>query len=110
FTYQANGAARHCVGQRSSHPGFGMVVNHYGSTSVASHREMGSGFNLALSGPHHAIQEYTWTYPIDGHAVDITVHWLFASGRDAPVYAITYDLSNAPPNAVNADTRSPYGD
>lgn len=110
YTYYANGTIRECVGQRTSHPGFGMVVNHYGNTAVGSHREQGSTFTLPLQGEHHAIQEYTWTYPIDGHNVDITVHWLFAAGRDHPVYAITYDLSSAPPNAVNADTRAPYGD
>src|SRR5690606_2811270 len=34
FNYVANGEERQCVGKRSSHPGFGMVVNHYGNTSM----------------------------------------------------------------------------
>jgi hypothetical protein len=44
-----------------------------------------------------------------GGSVDVTIHWLFATGRSHPVFAITFDATPAGQNAVNADTRAPYG-
>jgi hypothetical protein len=110
YTYQAASGTRTCVGNNNAHPGVGSVTNHYSNTSTVSHYQQGSGHRVVFVGDHHAIHEFTWTYPIDGHDTAITVHWLFASGRDHPLWAITYDTSAAPANAVNADSRSPYSD
>jgi len=110
FSYVLDtGATRTCVGSSSNHPGWGYTVNHYGSTSVSSRRYPGT-WEVVFEGRHHAVHRYDWTTPIDGHDVDVTVQWLFTSGRDHPVWAITYDASNAPADAIDADSRAPYGD
>ena len=38
------------------------------------------------------------------------VQWFFATGRDHPIYAITFDLTGVADGAVLADSRVPYGD
>ena len=40
----------------------------------------------------------------------VIVQWFFATGRDHPIYAITFDLSGLADGAVSADSRAPYGD
>lgn len=35
---------------------------------------------------------------------------MFISGRNNPVWAVTFDTSKAAPNSFNADTRAPYGE
>jgi hypothetical protein len=40
----------------------------------------------------------------------VTVRWFFATGRDHPLWSVTFDTSPAGPNVVSADTRAPYGD
>jgi hypothetical protein len=45
-----------------------------------------------------------------GGPVNVTAEWRFATGRDHPVFSITFDASAAGANVVNADTRAPYGD
>lgn len=109
FTYDAGGTTRTCDGSSDTHPGFGYTVNHFGSTSSSSRSTQGE-WRTVFAGRHHAIHEYTWLHGIDGHDVRVTIQWMFATGRDHPLWAITYDLSDVPANAVNADTRSPYGD
>jgi hypothetical protein len=39
----------------------------------------------------------------------VTIEWMAATGRDHPLWTVTYDLSGAPPDRVSADSRSPYG-
>ena len=62
-----------------------------------------------LRGRHHAIHEFKWRLNIGG-PVDATVRWFFATGRDHPLWSVTFDSSPAGPNVINADTRAPYGD
>ncbi|MEO7096246.1 MAG: hypothetical protein ABI175_23505, partial [Polyangiales bacterium] len=45
-----------------------------------------------------------------GGSVKATIQWMFATGRDHPLWTISYDATAAGKNTVNADTRSPYGD
>jgi hypothetical protein len=106
----ADGSTRTCVGSSDRHPGFGYTVTHFADTSSSSRGTAGT-YTTVLEGAHHAIHEYRWTdVPIDGENVAVTIRWMFATGRDHPLWAITYDLSGVPANAVEADTRSPYGD
>lgn len=100
---------RVCVGSSQTHPGWGYTVNHYGNTSASSRNYAGT-WELTFSGRHHALYRYHWTVPVDGYDVDMVVQWFFATGRDHPVWAISYDASAAPADAISADTRSPYGD
>jgi hypothetical protein len=40
----------------------------------------------------------------------VTIDWFFATGRDNPVWAVTYDLTGVSDGTVDADCRAPYGD
>ncbi|MBX3224096.1 MAG: hypothetical protein KF795_26510 [Labilithrix sp.] len=76
-----------------------------------------TGWARPFTGRHHAIHEFSLNYPRWGRAggadvrydVPVTIHWFFHTGMDATVYAITFDLSSAPANAIVADVRAPYG-
>jgi hypothetical protein len=105
----ADQSERSCVGASDTHPGWGYTVNHFADTSASSRDHAGT-WETVFVGRHHAVHQYRWTVPLDGHDVDVLVQWLFATGHDHPVWAITYDASSAPANAITADTRSPYGD
>jgi len=69
-------------------------------------------YRQVFVGRHHALHEFTWNLPIGGVPIKTTVHWFFATGRDHPVYAVTFDSSAAGPGGLNfsADSRTPYGD
>ncbi|MCC6561618.1 MAG: hypothetical protein IT478_09695 [Xanthomonadales bacterium] len=105
---RSNATLRHCEGNSNAHPGWGYLTNHYASTATLSHNTLGTT-ELVFAGSHHAILRYRWRLSIGG-PVDATVDWLFATGRDAPVWSVTYDASPAGPDVVDADSRSPYGD
>lgn len=113
FDYVAGDEARHCS-RGPEYDGFGYVVSHYRDTAFVEDGSSGSTRWL-LRGGDHAIWEADWTIPAswlgagDG-TMRIVVHWLAATGRDHPVYAITYDLSGMAPNAYHGDSRSPYGE
>ncbi len=109
YQYAFNGATRVVKGSTAVHPGFGYLVNHTSGAAVSSRRFAGT-YVLVLAGTHHAIHEYRWRYAIGGQPATMTVRWFFATGRSHPVWAVTYDLTAAPANSVNADSRSPYGD
>jgi hypothetical protein len=110
-TYElADGSVRTVDGSSDRHPGFGYTVTHYADTASSSRDTLGT-YTTVLEGRHHAIHEYRWTnVPIDGQNVAVIIRWMFATGRDHPLWAITYDLSGVAADAVEADTRSPYGD
>ncbi|HET6345847.1 MAG TPA: hypothetical protein VFH51_13000, partial [Myxococcota bacterium] len=112
YTYVVDDAVRKCPGSSQRHPGFGYVVNHLdsGSRAVDSQWRMGSATTTVLEGRHHAIHEYVWDYPMGEYPVHIVVQWLFATGRAHPLWAVTFDATAVPPDAIMADTRAPYGD
>lgn len=96
--------------------------------------------NNLFSGEHHAIHEYTLNYvrygltqeAITNHSIDpwtwingpddpnrqfvtvynvpVHIQWMFATGRDYPIWSVTFDLSAAPDHAIDSDFRAPYGD
>lgn len=104
-----------------------------GSGSAATYKKL-------FTGQHHAIHEYTLNYvrygltaaALANHSIDpwawingaadpnrqyvtvynmpVRVHWMFATGRNYPVWSVTFDLSAAPNHAVDSDFRAPYGD
>jgi hypothetical protein len=111
YTYSLDGSTRVVNGSSTGHPGFGYTVNHYGPDGTSddmSYLHQGS-YTPVLRGRHHAIHQFKWRLNMGG-PVDATVQWFFATGRDNPVYAVTFDSSPAGPNVVSADTRAPYGD
>ncbi|MCE9669027.1 hypothetical protein LY474_14535 [Myxococcus stipitatus] len=112
YTYQVAGAQRTCDGAKDGVPGWGMVTCHtrVGETwGNWTEGVTGTGRTL-FAGRHHALHEFKWPLPLGGFTVQVTVHYLFATGRSHPLYAITHDASSVPPDALEADVRSPYGD
>jgi hypothetical protein len=113
FRFHAGGTERVATGTgvRSRWNGWGYVVSHYDNL-VARSADVSGTFRQALRGRHHTVHEFSWVLSMYPTPVKATVHWLLATGRDYPVYAITYDTSAAGPAglAVAADSRAPYGD
>ncbi|MFY0530332.1 hypothetical protein ACN28I_46580 [Archangium gephyra] len=92
--------------------GWGYVVSHFSGNGVSHSGSLAGTYRRVFVGRHHAIHEFSWNMPIGGTPVKVTVHWFFATGRDHPVYAITFDTSTAPSTGLptEADSRAPYGD
>ncbi|WP_309894624.1 Ig-like domain-containing protein [Archangium sp.] len=112
YTYEVEGTSRICDGASEQHPGWGYTVNHYdgGGPSLSSRFNPGT-FRTALTGRHHALHEYRWDLNFGSNrVVKATVHWFFATGKDHPVWAVTFDSSSIAANALVADSRAPYGD
>ncbi|HEX5752015.1 MAG TPA: hypothetical protein VFZ09_37700 [Archangium sp.] len=92
--------------------GWGYVVSHFGSGGVSHSGNLAGNYRRVFVGKHHAIHEFSWNMPINGTPVKVTVHWFFSTGRDYPVYAVTFDTSAAGSSGLStsADSRTPYGD
>ncbi|WP_426756586.1 hypothetical protein [Myxococcus sp. Y35] len=112
YTYDVAGTARVCDGSTDEVPGWGMVTSHLraGATWGNWTEKIQGTWRTVFEGRHHALHEFRWPLTLDDHVVDVTVHYLFATGRSHPLYAITHDASGAPPDVIEADVRSPYGD
>jgi len=104
YTYQYDGAKVRTVTGTGVNgwDGWGFIINHGLEGSGAS---SASAPTQIFTGAHHAIYEYKSTL----RGVVITRQWLFASGRDNPLFAVTFDATARQPG-INADTRTPYGD
>ncbi len=116
--------------------GFGYIVSHLYNPAPAGqigqddsplgHAFKGT-FTRLLNGRHHAILRYQLAYPRyyctlsnppDGNCtgptttypMPVTIDWLIATGRDHPLWSVSFDLSGAPADAIDADSRAPYGD
>ena len=126
FRYQVGAATRIARATPDFAGGFGYLVSHRaeGSTGIPGNDSpLGHGFpgtfTRIFEGRHHAIFRFNLTYPqysrTDANPantrydVPVTVEWIFATGRDHPVFAQTWNLSAAPINALNNDLRAPYG-
>lgn len=107
--------------------GFGYVVSHSawpsnGGGCNGDDSPLGYGtpgaFQRVFEGRHHAIFRFTQNYPrhcSSAHggattSVPITIDWTFSTGRDNPLWSITYDMSNLPANYLFDDSRAPYGE
>lgn len=107
--------------------GFGYVVSHRfeGTSGIAADDSpLGHGFpgsfTRVFEGRHHAILRFTQLYPRYSRTdadppntrydVPVTIEWLFATGRDDPVWSVTWDLSGVPVDALDDDSRAPYGE
>ncbi|HXU80777.1 MAG TPA: hypothetical protein VN914_05235 [Polyangia bacterium] len=110
YVYEVDGKPRTVTGTGANgHTGWGYTVNHWGNTATVG-RDAAGTFQPLYVGRHHALYQYAFTIPINGRQIPVTQHWFFATGRDHPVLATSYDLTGVPPGSLGADTRTPYGD
>ncbi len=112
----------------------------FASAYGASDSPLGSGNSATTTklfvGSNHAIHEYTLNYVrygltqaainsgfapwtqinstnksnVTAYNMPVRIQWLFATGRNYPIWSVTFDLSAAPNHAVDSDFRAPYGD
>lgn len=127
FRYQVGGIPRVVRAMTNGFGGFGYVVSHPGGdvnqctgggdSSSLGHFATGS-FTRVFEGRHHALFRFTQNYPryctIDAPATQfnlpVTIEWLFATGRDAPLWSVTYEIPPAATNRLRDDARGPYGE
>ncbi len=124
----APGVTRTVRASSSATSGFGYVVSHPtdsaactggGDSSSIGHFTTG-GFTRVFEGRHHAIFRFTLNYPryctrlppATNYNVPVTIDWVIATGRDHPLWALTWDLmaGGIPMNAIEDDSRAPYGE
>jgi hypothetical protein len=104
-TYQVDGTTRTVTGTGvNGWNGFGFIVNHGMSNGAGTPGP--TGYSALYVGDHHAIYQYQSNV---GTSIPVTRQWLIATGRDHPLFAVTFDTSGRTP-PVGADTRTPYGD
>jgi len=105
--------------------GFGYVVSHsawLGNVCTGDDSPLGGfiagQFQRVFTGRHHAIFRFTQNYPRNCRQsgapqsvpLPVTIDWVFATGRDNPLWAVTFDMSSLPANYLNDDSRAPYGE
>jgi hypothetical protein len=132
FRYQLPGGATRVAGVtdygNGGYGGFGYIVSHRGDGTAgiggADDSPLGfaftGSFERVFEGRHHAIFRFTQLYPRYSsttaspantlYNVPVTIDWVFATGRDHPTWAVTYDLSAVPADALEDDSRAPYGE
>ncbi len=125
FRYETVGGTRVVSAPARDHGGFGYIVSH-SLTNIAGcddsdlgHLSPGTSWTLVFEGRHHAIFRFQQNYrryctlngPAHTYYVPVTIDWIFSSGRDNPVWAITYDMqgSGAAADVLADDSRAPYG-
>ncbi|KAB2900491.1 MAG: hypothetical protein F9K31_04840 [Dokdonella sp.] len=125
FRYQVAGAVRTIRPTSDGFGGFGYVVSHAadggactggGDSSSLGHFRPGA-FQRVFEGGHHAIFRFTQNYPryctttppATQYDLPVTIDWVFSTGRDDPLWSVTWDLSAVPVNRLNDDSRAPYG-
>lgn len=107
--------------------GFGYVVSHASNYAgcVGDDSPLGDFFpgqyQRVFEGRHHVIFRFTQNYPrncsttnVMARTIPVTIDWVFSTGHDNPVWAVTWDLDLAGPSApVDTfwdDSRGPYGE
>jgi hypothetical protein len=105
------------------HPGFGYVVSHSnsGNSPLGKINLPASVTTVVFAGGHHAIHRVEFMYDRDkegdgrGIQIPVVIEWLIATGRDHPVWSVTWKVGNAVNplptdfNNYRMDVRGPYG-
>jgi hypothetical protein len=106
------------------HAGFGYVVSHNtqtGNSPLGKANAPTSVQQIVFAGGHHAIHRVELVYDRDkegdgfGIKIPVVIEWFVATGRDHPVWAVTWKMGEAAnPQGVDfdtyrMDTRGPYG-
>jgi hypothetical protein len=106
--------------------GFGYVVSHASrSNCVADDSPLGGSFpgtwERIFEGRHHAIFRFRQNYPRNcstgvaaSRTLPIVIDWVFSTGRDNPLWAVTWHIDQSSPAAPAGtfwdDSRAPYGE
>ncbi len=126
FIYQIGGSTRTVNASGSGASGFGYVVSHPNEgdescvpgpdSSSLGHFTAGT-WTRVFEGRHHAIFRFQQNYPrycstvgAVEHDIPVTIDWTFSTGRDNPLWSISYDLSVVAANVLEDDSRAPYGE
>jgi len=114
FTYQPSAGVTRTVSGGALEPGFGFVMAQRSSDyATISNKFVAGTRTLRANGTGHAIVELTYpTLKTSGGVtipVKATVQWVFVTGRDYPLWNVTYDSTAAGANGLSLDTKSPYG-
>jgi hypothetical protein len=126
FQYQVAAGTRTVNASSSPASGFGYVVSHpnegdeaclgVGDSSSLGHFTSGTWTRI-FEGRHHAIFRFQQNYPrycstvgAAEHDIPVTIDWTFSTGRDNPLWSISYDLSGVGVNVLEDDSRAPYGE
>lgn len=106
------------------HAGFGYVVSHNtqtGNSPLGKANQPTKVETTAFVGGHHAIHRVELVYDRDkegggeGVAIPVVIEWLVATGRDHPIWSVTWKVGDAEnPGGVDfdqyrMDVRGPYG-
>jgi hypothetical protein len=111
------------------HAGFGYVVSHVvddadpsnGNSPLGKLFAPTSAEPILLQGAHHAIHRVELIYDRDrepggrGIAIPVVIEWFVATGRDHPVWSVTWKLgelrnpANVDLDRYRMDSRGPYG-
>jgi len=113
FSYVQSGSTR-TLQPSAGEPGFGFVYAQRSSDwAVVSSKYLAGVRSVRSVGPNHLVLEYAYaTLKTSAGAtvpLKATVQWSFVTGRDNPTWAVTYDASAAAANALDMDSKSPYG-
>jgi hypothetical protein len=130
YQYQVGGTPR-IVGvtdaNEAAFGGFGYVVSHPTDAAVCTpgpHDSSSLGFGTpgtfqrVFEGRHHAIFRFTQNYPryctktgpAADHVIPVTIDWVISTGRDNPLWAVTWDMSAIAADVLEDDSRGPYGE
>jgi hypothetical protein len=128
FRYEVNGATRTVAASSAGAAGFGYVVAHPHDSEVClagpdssmlGHFVPGT-LTRVFEGRHHAIFRFTQSYPRYCQTGDtapaaainlpVTIDWMFSTGRDHPLWAVTLDMNAILANTLLDDARGPYGE
>lgn len=111
----------------AGYAGFGYVVAHATNSNCIGDDSPLGGFiaghwERVFEGRHHAIFRFTQNYtrncattqPVVQRTVPIVIEWVFSTGHDHPLWAVTWNLDQATPaapaNTFYDDSRAPYGE
>jgi hypothetical protein len=123
FIYQVGATPRTVIAPARGDGGFGYIVSHPGNdcagagdTSTLGHEIAGS-WTRVFVGRHHAIFRFQQNYPryctADGtpaeHDIPVTIDWTFSTGRDNPLWSVSYDMFAIGADVLDDDSRAPYG-
>jgi hypothetical protein len=124
FTDNQQEVVRSANDDAFGHAGFGYVVSHNTQTANSPLGKANPPTNIVttvFSGGHHAIHHVELVYDRDregdgfGIEIPVVIDWLVATGRDHPVWAVTWRVgqavnpSNTDFDVYRMDVRGPYG-